>query len=100
MGAILHQGEGRGHADNCIAYFATPRLAVGNRAMSFAKHFLMLNDTAPLNAGIGFGDLLYSEISLMPLAKVEAIASLTWRGRYGHERDEILLTQSAYDALE
>ena len=106
MSAILHQAEAIRfgyHADNCIAYFATPRLAV-NAAIALQQGIsdsgLTLNDTEKygLCAGIGFGDLLYSETLDGYFGDEMNLASRL--GEDVAERDEILLTQSAYDALE
>ena len=91
------------HADNCIAYFATPQLAV-NAAIALQQGILdsglTLNDTEKygLCAGIGFGDLLYSETLDGYFGDEMNLASRL--GEDVAERDEILLTQNAYEALE
>ena len=91
------------HADNCIAYFATPRLAV-DAAIALQRGILdsglTLNESEKygLCAGIGFGDLLYSETLDSYFGDEMNLASRL--GEDVAERDEILLTQSAYDALE
>lgn len=106
MSAILQEAKAIRfgyHADNCIAYFATPRLAV-NAAIALQQGILdsglTLNDTEKygLCAGIGFGDLLYSETLDGYFGDEMNLASRL--GEDVAERDEILLTQGAYDALE
>ena len=91
------------HADNCIAYFDVPQKAV---AAAIALQSAVLKSGITLNeneqyglcAGIGFGDLLFSETLDGYFGDEMNLASRL--GEDTAERDEILLTQNARNALE
>ncbi|HBK18002.1 MAG TPA: hypothetical protein DDZ38_05130 [Gammaproteobacteria bacterium] len=90
------------HADNCIAYFDTPQKAVDAvLALQSAvlKSGITLNDSEHygLCAGIGYGELLYSQTLDGYFGDEMNLASRL--GEDTAERDEILLTQNARNAL-
>ncbi len=91
------------HADNCIAYFDAPQKAVEaaiELKSAVSKSGITLNETEQygLCAGIGFGDLLYSETLDGYFGDEMNLASRL--GEDTAERDEILLTEAAYHGLE
>ena len=105
MSAVLNQVETISfgyHADNCIAYFKTPQQAVTAALAlreAIAVSGLTLNDNEQygLCAGIGFGELLYSQTLDGYFGDEMNLASRL--GEDTAERDEILLTPCAYQEL-
>ena len=106
MSAVLEQTEQISfgyHADNCIAYFLNPQQALTaalalQRAV--AASGITLNDSEQygLCAGIGYGELLYSQTLDGYFGDEMNLASRL--GEDVAERDEILLTEAAFQALE
>ena len=91
------------HADNCIAYFDAPQKAVEaaiELQKAVSKSGITLNETEQygLCAGIGYGDLLYSETLDGYFGDEMNLASRL--GEDIAERDEILLTANAFEELD
>jgi len=89
-------------ADNVLAYFDRPSQAIQaalDIQQGICNHAILLPDGAPFRvcSGVGFGDVLYSETNECCFGNEMNLASKL--GEDVAEPDEVLITQSCYDAL-